>query len=188
MNHLLKILFAVSVIVGSYYYTDNSMERVQHATMKNLAYAILGDDRNPAYKRQQEKRLDNMLEEIEKIGFDTNEELLHALDRNPYIQNIKWNIKDGKHRDYIGLDSVILHFNLVDKNTNIPVTTTFFVKPKPSLVEFFGDPDFSRLAPMLVLEIGGKDKKVRIQDRAYVIFVAFYNEETTKGIMKKLTS
>jgi len=189
MNHFLKVVFAFSVIIGLYYYTDNSVEKIQNVTMKNLAYVILGDNRNPAYKEQQEIRLDKMLENMEKLGFNIDEGLLDALEENSYIHDIEWVIKS---HDYRGLDNVILNFNLVNNKTKIPVKATFFVEPKPAPLEFFTDPHISKIAPMLAVEIGSKGKKLkfidtkRIDNHAYVTFIVFYNEAATKSMFKEL--
>lgn len=182
MNHLLKVIFAASVIFGTYYYMDNSVERVQGTTIKDLTYVMQGDNRNPAYKEQQEKRLDVILEKMEQGGFDIDENLLDALENNPYIHELQWKVKEQAYR---GLDEVILNFKLVDGNIKVPVKVTFFVLPKPPAINFISNPSIAKLYPLLAIEISANGKTAKFTDsRAYETLVTFYSEEACKSLFK----
>lgn len=184
MNHLLKVFFAFLVIFGVYYYLDNSLERVQDTTIKNLTYVMQGDNRNPAYKKQQEKRLDIMLSSMEKGGFNINENLLTALKNNSYIHNIQWEVNKQGYR---GLDEVILNFELVKGKFKILVKISFFVIPKPSIVNFLSNPSISKLYPLLSIEISANGKTAKFTDsRAYETLVTFYNEKACQSFLKRL--
>jgi len=182
MNHILKVIFAVSVIFGTYYYIDNSIEKVQDTTIKDLTYVMMGDNRNPAYQEQQEKRLDIILEKMEEGGFIIDENLIDALENNSYIHSLKWTIKENEYR---GLDEVILNFDLVDGEFKVPVKITFFVKPKPSALNFISSPDIARLSPLLVVEISANGKTVKFTDsRAYETLVTFYGDVACKSLFQ----
>lgn len=161
MNHLLKVIFAASVIFGTYYYMDNSVERVQDTTIKDLTYVMQGDNRNPAYKEQQEKRLDVILEKMEQGGFDIDKNLLDALEDNPYIHDLQWNVKEQSYR---GLDEVILNFKLVDGKFKVPTKVTFFIIPKPSAINFISNPSIAKLYPLLAIEISANGKTAKFTD------------------------
>jgi len=182
MNHFLKVIFAASVIFGTYYYMDNSLERVQDTSIKDLTYVMQGDNRNPAYKEQQEKRLDIILNSMKKGGFDIDENLLDALENNSYIHDLQWSVKEQAYR---GLDEVILNFNLVDGEIKVPVKVTFFVVPKPSALNFINNPGISKLYPLLIIDISANGKTAKITDsRAYMTLVTFYSEEACKSLFK----
>ncbi|MEA2050947.1 MAG: hypothetical protein U9O56_09490 [Campylobacterota bacterium] len=85
MKHLIKVIFVTAIIFGTYFYIDDSMDKVKHTTIKDLTYVVMGDNRNPAYKEQQEKRLDTVLAKMEKSGFDVDETFLNSLKDNSYI-------------------------------------------------------------------------------------------------------
>lgn len=182
MYHLSKIILAILVIFSIYYYMDNSLERVQDTTIKNLTYVMLGDYKNPAYKKQQEKRLDIMLNSMERGGFKINENLLKALENNSFIQDLRWNVKE---RAFRGLDKVLLNFKLVDGEFVVPIKVAFFVIPKPSLMNFFSNPKVSKLYPLLSVEITANEKIVTLTDlKAYETLVTFYSEKACKSLFQ----
>ncbi len=182
MNHLLKVIFAASLIFGTYYYLDNSLEKVQDTTIKDLTYVMQGDNRNPAYKEQQEKRLDIMLNSMEKGGFNIDEDLLDALENNSYVHDLQWNKKE---QVYKSLDQIILNFKLVDGEFKIPVKISFFVVPKPSALNFITNPNISKLYPLLAVEISANGKTATFDNsRAYELLVTFYNEEACKSLFQ----
>ena len=176
MNHILKVIF------GTYYYIDDSVERVQDTTIKDLTYVMMGDDRNPSYQEQQEKRLDIMLEQMEKSGLPINENLLDALENNSYIENVKWNLQE---KIYGGLDEVILTFDLVDGNFKAPIKITFVVTPKPSALTFLSHPDIARLYTLLSVEITANGKTAKFTgSRAYETLVTFYSNSECRNLFK----
>lgn len=184
MKHLLKVVFACAVIFGTYAYLDNSLQRVQNTSIKDLTYVMMGDNRNPAYKKQQEKRLDFMLNSMKKGGFDIEKSMLESFENNTYIKNLEWNVKE---RSYKGLDMVTLNFKLSDNRISIPIKTTFLVKPKPSMLDSISQPDISKLYPLLAMEVTKNEKTVKFTDsQAYEILVSFYNETGSKAILSTL--
>ncbi len=184
MNHFLKVIFAFSVILGSYYYIDNSMERVQDTTIKELTYVMQGDNRNPAYKKQQEERLDFILNKMKDGGFEIDENLLTALEKNSYIHNIKWNLKTNAYR---GLDEVILNFMLGNQKIKIPIKITFFVVPKASLMKFISDLGLAKLYPLLVIEIENNGRTAKFtNNKAYEMLLVFYNNIASENFLKQV--
>jgi len=179
MKHLLKIIFAVSVAVGVNYYLDNSLEKVQNTTIKDLAYVMLGDDRNPARKEQREKRLDIALNKMEKNGIIINRSLLASLEENSYIKDLQWNtIADA----YPGLDQITLNLNLSNNEFKIPVVITFLVKPKPSGLAAYTDPNISKLLAFLTVEVSNNGKSRKYSElEAFHQLQALYSESTTKS-------
>jgi len=198
MKHFLKVILACSIMIGTYYYLDNSLERVQGATLQDLAYAILANNRNPSYKKQEEERLDITLEKMKSGGFDIDKGLLNALEDNSYIHDIKWvSISHGNRgwdevtKGRGGLDNIILNFKVIDNNLSLQIKVTFFVNPKPFPFVFLSNPSISKIAPMLVVEITYKGKTVkyidteRIDNNGYISLVVFYSEEATKSMLKQ---
>lgn len=182
MNHLLKVIFTSSVIFGFYFYIDDSLEKVQNTTIKDLTYVMMGDTRNTAYKKQQEKRLDKVLNKMEKGGFDIDQTMLDALEKNSYIKDVKWLLKENEYR---GLDQITLTYNLVDDGISIPINATFFTKPKPSALTFISDPNFSELYPLISIEVSANGKTAKFTDKqAYEMLVTFYNEVACKSLLK----
>lgn len=179
MKHLLKVIFVIAVIFGTYFYIDDSIDKVKHTTIKDLTYVLMGDNRNPAYKEQQEKRLDIVLEKMENGGFDIDETFLDALENNSHIQDVQWSINKNAYR---GLDKVVVNLKLVNNDLVIPTKISFFVAPKSSILNFISNPSFSKLYPLLSIEMNLNGKTIKYNDSvAYEILVTLYNEEASKS-------
>lgn len=85
------------------------------------------------------------------------------------------------------MDKVVVNLKLVNNDLVIPTKISFFVTPKSSILNFISNPSFSKLYPLLNLEMNINGKTVKYNDSvAYEILVTLYNEEASKSFFISL--
>jgi len=135
-------------------------------------------------KKQQEKEVDILLKKLKKQGFNINEGILEALENNPYVYDLKWNVKKQMR---LGLEKVTLSFKLLDDKNEIPVEVSFFVISEVPLLKFVSSLSASEVYPVIILTIKFNNEIVKLTDfEAYEFLIAFYNEKACKKLIQRL--
>ncbi len=181
MAHILKIVFALSVIFSVFYFADNSLEKVEDMSIKDVMYTTYSIEGTKEEIKGNEQRLDVGLDGMERGGFDIDIGFKEALETNPYIKNSKFMLIQS---DLQGLEKAQVTFDFYNERIVIPVSIYVYIAPKSefTFTDILAIPRFAKIIPMTKVELNIQGNIMEYNELGVAeILPVFYNQEASKS-------